>query len=169
MAEPQQFGAAAPQLAGELGGGDALGDAAEDQDQLDRPPLGPPECRAGESVEDPAAGGAAIDQDRGAVAAMDLEAFVVAAVGAGQALGMEQADEELVAGGLVHQLGDREVHGRVLIGAEWSFSPHLNRAASETKVLRHRLPDKSQGFLLQTSGSLATLIAIKRRRSIQRA
>jgi hypothetical protein len=61
MAELEQFGAATAQLAGELGGGDALGDAAEDQDQLDRSPLGAVECRAGESVEDAAAGGAAID------------------------------------------------------------------------------------------------------------
>ena len=70
VAEREQFGAAAPQLAGELGGGDALGDAAEDQDQLDRPPLGRLECRAGEGVEDAAAGGASIDQDRGTVAAV---------------------------------------------------------------------------------------------------
>ena len=146
MAEPQQLGAAALELAGELSGGDALADAAEDQDQLDRPPLGPLERRAGESVEDPVAGDAAIHQDRGAVAAMDLEAFAFAAVGTGQAIGMEQADEELVAGGLVHQLGDREVHGRALISAEGSFSPHLNRSASATKVLRHRLPDMSQNF-----------------------
>jgi hypothetical protein len=41
MAELEQFRAAASQLAGELGGGDALGDATKDQDQLDRPPLGP--------------------------------------------------------------------------------------------------------------------------------
>src|SRR5262245_48312783 len=64
---------------------------------------------------------AAIDQDRCPVATMDLEAVAVAVVGAGQAVRMEQADEELVAGGLVHQLGDREVHGRPLIGAEGPF------------------------------------------------
>src|SRR5262249_162203 len=52
MAEFEQFGTAAPKLAGELCGGDAPGDAAEDQDQFDRPTLGPPERRAGEGVED---------------------------------------------------------------------------------------------------------------------
>jgi hypothetical protein len=145
MAELEQLGTAAAQLAGELGGGDALGDAAEDQDQLDRPPLGPPECRAGEGVEDAAAGDAAIDQDRVAVAAMDLEAVAVAAVGTGQAIGMEEANEEFIAGKLVHQLVDREVHGRVLIGAEGLVSPHLNRAASARKALRHRFPDMSHG------------------------
>ena len=35
----QQLRAVALQLAGELGGGDALGDPADDQDQFDGPPL----------------------------------------------------------------------------------------------------------------------------------
>jgi hypothetical protein len=143
VAEFEQLGAATAQLAGELSGGDALGDAAEDQDQLDRPPLGPPECRSGEGVEDATAGGAAIDEDRGAVAAMDLESVAFAAVRAGQAVGMEQDDEEFIAGGLVHQLVDREVHGRVLIDAVGLVRPHLNRSASARKVLRHRFPDMS--------------------------
>jgi hypothetical protein len=83
MAELEQLRATAPQLAGELGGGDALGDAAEDQDQLDRPPPGPLEDGPGEGGTDAAAGGAAIGQDRGAVSAMDLQVVAVAAVGAG--------------------------------------------------------------------------------------
>ena len=143
MAELEQLRTAAAQLAGELGGGDALGDPAEDQDQFDRPPLGPPQCRAGEGVEDAAAGEAAIDQERGAVAAMDLEAVAVAAMGASQAIGMEQTHEELVAGRLVHQVGDREVHGRVPSGARDLVSPHLSRSASVAKGLRHRFPDMS--------------------------
>jgi len=126
VAELEQFRAAAPQLAGELGGRDTLGDAAEDQDQLDRPPLGPLEDGLGEGGGDAAAGGAAIGQDRGAVAAMDLQPVATAAVGAGQAVGMEQSDEELVAGRLVHQVADREVHGRLIAGAERSISPHFN-------------------------------------------
>ncbi len=85
-----------------------------------------------------------MDQDRGAVAAMDLEPVAVAAVGAGQAVGMEQGDEEFIAGGLVHQLADREVHGRVLIKAEGLVCPHLNRSASAKKPSRHRFPDMSQ-------------------------
>jgi len=36
MPQSQQVLAADPHLAGELGGGDALGDAAEDQEDLDR-------------------------------------------------------------------------------------------------------------------------------------
>lgn len=147
MAEPEQLGTAAAQLAGESGGGDALGDPAEDQDQFDRPPLGPVECGAGEGVEDAVAGDAAIDQDRVAVAAMDLEAVVVAAMGAGQAVGMEQADKELVTSRLVHQLADREVHGRVLTDAEGLVSTHLSRSAEMRKVLGHRFPDMSHHLL----------------------
>jgi hypothetical protein len=144
MAEFEQLGATTAQLTGELCGGDALGDAAKDQDQLDRPPLGPPKRRAGEGVEDPAAGDASIDQDRGPVAAMDLEAVAIAAVGAGQAVGMEQADEEFIAGRLVHQLADREVHGRLIIGDERLSDPQFNRLASPRKVARHPFPDMSQ-------------------------
>jgi hypothetical protein len=123
MAEREQLRPAATQLAGELGGRDALGDAAEDQDQLDRPSPGPREDGPGEGGGDAAAGGTAIGQDRGPVAAMDLEVARGAAVGAGQAVGMEQADEEFMAGRLVHQVADREIHGRLVIGIEWEISP----------------------------------------------
>jgi hypothetical protein len=118
MSEFEQLRPAAPQLAGELGGGDALGDAAEDQDQLDRPSLGPLEGGLGEGGGDAATGGTAIGQDRGAVATMDLEVLSAATMGAGQAVGMEEPDEEFIAGRLVHQLADREIHGRLIIGVE---------------------------------------------------
>ena len=144
MSEFEQLRPAAPQLAGQLGGGDALGDAAEDQDQLDRPPLGPLKGGLGEAGADAPAGGAAIGQDRGAVAAMDLQVITVAAVGAGQAVGMEQADEELVAGRLVHQLADREVHGRLILGDERLGYPQFNRWASPREVACHPFPDMSQ-------------------------
>jgi hypothetical protein len=149
MPEFEQLRPAAPQLAGELGGGDALGDPPEDQDQLDRPPLGPLEGSPGEGGADVAAGGAAVGQDRGPVAAMDLEVVAVGAVGAGQAVGMEQADQELVAGRLVHQLADREVHERLFAGAERLISPDFNRSASSRKVANHPVPDMSQmGYLI---------------------
>ena len=108
MAEPEQLRAAAPQLAGQLGGGDTLGDAAEDQDQLDRPPLGPLEGRPGEGGPDAAAGGASVGQDRGAVAAMELEMVAVATMGAGRSLGMEQVARELRAESPPARIG----HGR---------------------------------------------------------
>jgi hypothetical protein len=71
VAQREQLLAIAPQLAGELGGRDALGEAAEDQHQLDDRPSGALQGRAGEGVEDATAGPAAIVEDRGAVAAMD--------------------------------------------------------------------------------------------------
>jgi hypothetical protein len=127
MAEHEQLRAAALQFAGELGGGDALGDTAEDQDQLDRPPLGPLEGGLGEGGKDAVAGGAAIGQDRSPVAAMDLQVVAVAAVGTGQAVGMEEADEEFIASRFIHQVADREIHGRLIIGDERLICPHFNR------------------------------------------
>jgi hypothetical protein len=75
---------------------------------------------------------------------MDLEVIAVAAVGAGQAIGMEQSDEEFVAGRLVHQVADREVHDRLFAGAERLISPHFNRSARSRKVASHPFPDMSR-------------------------
>jgi hypothetical protein len=119
MAEFEQLRTAAPQLPSELGGGDTLSEAAEDQDQFDRPSLGPLENGLGEGGPNAATGGTAIGQDRGAVAAMDLEVVGVATVGAGQAIGMEQADQEFIAGRLIHQVADREIHGHLVSEVEW--------------------------------------------------
>jgi hypothetical protein len=90
-----------------------LGDAAEDQDQLDRPAFGPLQDGPGEGGTDATAGGAAKGQDRSTIAAMDLEVVVVAAMRASEAVGMEQPDEEFVASRLVHQFADREIHDRL--------------------------------------------------------
>jgi hypothetical protein len=113
MAQPEQFLAVAAQLAGELRGGDALGDAPEDQHQLDDRPPGALQGRAGQGVEDPTARPAAIVEDRGAVAAMDSQSVACPAPGTGKAVGVEPMEELGVAGVLVHQLGDGEVHGHL--------------------------------------------------------
>jgi hypothetical protein len=113
MAQPEQLLAVAAQLAGELGGRDALDDAAEDQHQLDDRPPGAVQGRAGEGVEDTAADRAAVVEDGGAVAAMDAQSVACPAPGTGQAAGVEPVQELLVAGIRVHQLGDGEVHGRL--------------------------------------------------------
>jgi hypothetical protein len=68
--------------------------------------------RAGEQVEHPAARLAPVVDDRGAVTA-PVDVVPVAprtATRAGQAVGVEQARELLVAGLLVHQVNDREIH-----------------------------------------------------------
>ncbi len=65
-------------------------------------------------------------QDRGPVAAMDLQVFRVAEVRASQTVGMEEADEDFIAGRFAHQVIDREIQGRLAFGVECSISPHLN-------------------------------------------
>src|SRR3954454_3140669 len=67
----QQLGAVATQLARQLGGGDALGEAADDQYQLAGPPLEAMQGRVGEGIEDPPAVAAAEVQDRVAAAPVD--------------------------------------------------------------------------------------------------
>jgi hypothetical protein len=67
----------------------------------------------GEGVEDAAAVAALVIEDRVAMAAVDAEAVGDAATRAGQAAGVQQGDEPVVTGPLVHQVDQREVHGRV--------------------------------------------------------
>ena len=76
----------------------------------------PRQRRAGEGVEDAAAGGAAIVEHRGAVAAVDVGMVVGLATRAGQPVGVEQPDELVIAGVLVHEVDDREVHRGVSAG-----------------------------------------------------
>jgi hypothetical protein len=112
----QQLGAVAIQLPRQLGGGDALGEAADDQYQLAGPRLEAMQGRAGEGVEDPLAVAAAEVQDRVAAAAMDDHAIRGVTARASDPLGVEPADEAVVAGLLVHQIDDREVHGCLRTG-----------------------------------------------------
>ena len=116
MPQPQQLRAVAAQLAGQLGGGHALGEPADDQDQLPGPPLDAVQGRPGEGVEDPLAVAAAEVQDRVAAAAVDDHAVRGVAARAGEAVGVQPADEPVVAGLLIHQIGDREVHGCLRLG-----------------------------------------------------
>ena len=110
-AQLQQVLAVAAQLAGQPRRGDALGEAAEDEHDLGGPAVRPLQLAAGEGVEDPAAGGAAVVQDRGAVATMDVQVGIGHAARAGQPFGMDQGDELAVAGVLVQEVGQGEVHG----------------------------------------------------------
>jgi hypothetical protein len=106
----QEVLAVAAQLAGHLRRGRRLGDAAEDHQELGGAAVRRLEHRPGPGVEDAAAGGALVVEDRGAVTAVDAQAVPLAAVGAGQALGMQQVDELGVAGVLVQVIDQREVH-----------------------------------------------------------
>jgi hypothetical protein len=109
--EVEQFRAVAVQFAGQLGGGDALGEPADDQDQLAGPTLDAVQGRAGEGIEHPAAMAAPEVQDGGAAAAVDDHAVVSSTPRAGHPPGVQPLDQIGVAGVLVHQVGDREIHG----------------------------------------------------------
>jgi hypothetical protein len=110
VAEREQLLAVAAQLTGQLGGGDPLSDPAEDQDQFGGRPPGPLQEGAGEGVEHPVAGRAAIVEHRVAVAAMDGQVLTRGAPRAGESTGVQPIDEPPIAGALVHQFGEREVH-----------------------------------------------------------
>jgi hypothetical protein len=112
MSQFQEVLAADSDLARESCGGDPLGDAAEDQEDLGRAEMGPLPRGSGEHVEHPSARSAAVVDDRGVeMAAVDVEPLAGATIGARVPLGMEQVKELLAAALLVHQVEDREVHG----------------------------------------------------------
>ena len=95
--------------------------------------------RAGEGVEDPPAVAAAVIEDRSAMRAMDPEP-IAAASRAGQALGVEDHDEAGVAGILVHQAGQREVHRRPLSACVTSRGDHntlADRTQSRPPIREH--------------------------------
>jgi hypothetical protein len=112
MPQPQQVLATDPHLAGEFRGGDPLGDAAEDQEDLGGAEVSALPVCSREQIEHPAARLAAVVDDRGVgVTAVDVEALAGTTPGAGEPLGVEQVEELLAAILLVHQVEDREVHG----------------------------------------------------------
>jgi hypothetical protein len=55
-------------------------------------------------------------QHRVAAAAMHDHAVRGVAARAGEAVGVQPADETVIAGLLIHQIGDREVHGCLRLG-----------------------------------------------------
>jgi hypothetical protein len=98
----QEFRTVAVQFAGQLGGGDALGEAAEDQDQFTGPALGAVQGRAGEDVEDPVAVAAAEVQHRVAATTMDDQAVVLMAARAGHPVGVQPGDKLGIARLFIH-------------------------------------------------------------------
>jgi hypothetical protein len=118
VAELQEFEPIAPQLAGQPRRRRALGEAAEDQQQRDRPPLRALQRRAGEGIEDASTRPAAIVEDRGTVASVDGGRVGAMTARTGQALGMQPPDQLVVARLFVHQFGDRKVHGGHSLGPD---------------------------------------------------
>jgi hypothetical protein len=87
LPQVRQVHPVAAQLARQLRRRHGLGDAAEDQDDLRRPPLDALQGGPGPGVEDAAAVAALVVHDGVAVAAVDAEAVGGAAARAGQAAG----------------------------------------------------------------------------------
>jgi hypothetical protein len=112
----QEFRAVTIPFAGQLGGGDALGEAADDQDQFPGPALDAVQGGAGEGVEDAVAVAAAEVQDRIAAAAVNDQAIVLMTAGAGQAVWVKPADKLVIARLFIHEDRDREVHGGLRMG-----------------------------------------------------
>jgi hypothetical protein len=109
VTQGQELYPVAAQLAGQPRRGGRLGDAAKDQHQGRGRPARLLQGGAGEGIEDPPAVAAAVVEDRGAMPAMDAES-IAAASGASQSVGVEGHDQASVAGVLVHQPRQREVH-----------------------------------------------------------
>jgi hypothetical protein len=132
------------QFASQTGRGRALGDAPEDQEDLRGAAVGLAEDGLGEGVEDPAAR-AVVVQDRGTGPAVDPKSLATLAARAGQSLGVEDLDKSLVAGLLVHQLGDREIHGS-LRGRGPRCDPALEftSTSSPSGIDEHQSPHMSQ-------------------------
>jgi hypothetical protein len=115
MAPLQELGAVTFQLPRQLRGGHALGNASHDQDPLPRLSPRAMQDRRGEGVEEAPAGGAAKDQDRRTIGAMDLQAVGAVAAGTGHAVRMQQLDQELVARLFVQEVVQRTIHNRLLV------------------------------------------------------
>ena len=107
----QEAHAVAVQFAGQLGRRHALGDAAEDGQDLGGTTLGALEDGASEGVEDAPAGPTLVVQDGVAVASVDAEVVALSAAWTGQAVGVQQFDEPVVTGRLIEQIGHGKVHG----------------------------------------------------------
>jgi hypothetical protein len=131
MPQPQHVLAADPHLAGEFRGGDPLGDAAEDQEDLYGAEVRPLPEGSREHVEHPSAPRAAVVDDRGVAAtAVDVESIPSRTTRACEPVGVEQVEELLAATLLVHQVEDREVHG---VGSEgWIVD---NRDAQKSRTV----------------------------------
>jgi len=125
VSQLQQVLAVAAQLAGHSGRRLARGDAVEDQQDLTGAVVRPLEDSPGPGVEHAAADPTLVFQYRLALAAVDTQAPLLAAPGAGQPVGVEELDEFAVARILVHVVLQGEIHGSGL-RATGCISLHAN-------------------------------------------
>jgi hypothetical protein len=110
--QSQQVLAADSDLAGKFRGGDPLGDASEDQEDLDRGEVRPLPLCSCEHIEHASTSLAAVVDDWGVMmAAVDVEPLPSPTTRAGEPIGVEQVVQLPATTRLVHQVEDREVHG----------------------------------------------------------
>ena len=93
-----------------LGGGDTLGEAAEDPDQFPGPALDAVQGGAGEGVEDAVAVAAAEVQDGAAPSVVNDHAIGLMPAWAGHAVGVQPTDEPVIALSCVYVAGRTIVH-----------------------------------------------------------
>jgi hypothetical protein len=92
---------------------------------------------------------AAVVQERGAAAAVDGHAVALMAARAGEPVGVQPPDQLGVTGVLVHQVGDREVHGRLRAGTVQMKCPEYRSAIPGRKLPSHHLAYMSlNGFIV---------------------
>ena len=103
MSQFEQISSTATQLPSELRGGYTLGETSDDEDQGRGAVVRPLERGPGPGVEDPPARRAAIVEEGFSNVAVDGESVLSVTAGAMQPLGMEQVEEELEAGVLIHK------------------------------------------------------------------
>jgi hypothetical protein len=113
MPQFQKISSAALQLPSQLGGGHTLGETPEDEDQQRGTILGPLKHGPGPGIEDPPARQAAIIEDRFPVVPMDDKPLMSPTARTLQSLGVDEVEEEAIAGVLIHEGLDRKVHGSV--------------------------------------------------------
>ena len=123
MTPLQQLRAVAFPFPRPLSGGHARSEPTPDQDPFSGSSLRPVEDRVGEGMEDPEARGPSRDQERRAIATMDLQAVVPVTAGADQAVGMQQGDQEIVTGLFVSKIRPREVHGCLRVETTLPVTP----------------------------------------------
>jgi hypothetical protein len=120
--QPQEVGVVAAEFAGQLGRAHPLGEAAQDEQEVAAGLPGTVQAGAGEGVEDAATALTLVVEDGVAAAAVDAQAVGRPAAGAAEPAGVEEPQEAVVAGALVQQVGDREVHGQPPAGDGCGYS-----------------------------------------------
>src|SRR5512135_3543195 len=104
---------AATQFPSQLGSGHALGEPADDEDDLRGVIMSPLEHGPRPGIEDASTDSAPIVEDGCSIVAVDEEPVWRLAARTTEPLRVEQVEEEMITGILIHQMVDREIQGSV--------------------------------------------------------